>query len=224
MWRCCLLVLGVLALPSTTAAQEFGVVGGLTLANINVVQPRQLPPELQWCCSPWDGTRHDMTVGLYATMPIKPGFAISADLLFTRRGFSIGAQRALPGARLRMSYVEVPIQAQVVGQLVRVSAGPTVSFATTSSQWSDDVSRPGPFVDPSTLAQVDVALAAGASLHHRRFSVEGRYVHGLRNVLRNAPAGASLRHKSLMLLVRLRLAGPGCPCEPPPTPLPPWRR
>lgn len=224
MWRPRLLVLGLLALPAAAAAQEFGVVGGLTLANINVTGPGQLPPELQWCCSPWNGTRHDMTVGLYAGIPIKPGFAVTADLLFTRRGFSIGPQRTLPGARLRMSYVEVPVQAQVVGRLVRMSAGPTVAFATSSSQWSDDVTRPGPFINPESLAKVDVALTAGASAHLRRFSIEGRYVHGLRNVIRHAPAGASLRQKSLMLLIRLRLAGPGSPCEEPPAPIPPWRR
>jgi hypothetical protein len=214
----------LLLLPHVTAAQEFGVKSGLTLANINVREPGRLPPELQWCCSPWDGTRYDMTVGLYGGVNLRLGVAIQAELLFTRRGFDISATRDLPGARLRMSYVEVPVLVQYVGGLVRVYAGPTAGVVTSSSQWSDDVTRADVFLPTDTLADVDVSIAVGASLHYRRFSVDGRYVHGLRNIIQNAPQGSSLRHKSLMLLVGFRLAGPGCACEPPPAPPTPWRR
>jgi hypothetical protein len=217
-------VVALLFLPSAVDAQEFGIKGGLTFANINVREPRQLPLELQWCCSPWDGTRLDPAIGLFAGLNVRPGFAIQTEVLFTRRGFQINAGEGLPGARLRMSYVEVPMLLQYVGGLIRIHAGPSIGVATSVGQWSDDVTRPGDFVSRDSLADVDVSVVVGMSLHRGRVSLEGRYVHGARNVLRNAPPDASLKHKSLMFLLGFRVAGPGCACEPPPTVTPPWRR
>ncbi|MCC7186347.1 MAG: PorT family protein [Acidobacteria bacterium] len=214
----------LITIPSPALAQEFGIKGGLTLANINITEPRRLPAELQWCCSPWDGTRHDMAVGLFGVMNVKPGVAVQAEVLFTRRGFRIDAAEALPGARLRMSYVEVPVLLQYVGGLVRLHAGGSVGLATSSSQWTTDVSHSGDFLSRESLARVDWSFVIGASLHRGRASVEGRYVHGLRNVMRDGPSGASLKHKSLMLLIGLRLAGDGCTCEVPPKGRDPGRR
>lgn len=219
-----MLLAGLVVMPAAAVAQEFGVKAGLTLANINVTEPRQLPAELQWCCSPWDGTRYDMAVGVFGGVNIRPGVAVQTEVLFTRRGFDISASRDLPGARLRMSYVEVPVLLQYVGGLVRLYMGPAVGFATSSSQWSDDVTRSDVFIPTDSLANVDMSLVIGGSLHRGRLSLDGRYVHGLRNVIRHAPGGAGMQHKSLMLLVGVRLAGPGCACEPPPKPATPWRR
>jgi len=218
-------LIGLLASPGVAAAQEFGIRSGLTLANVNVTEPRRLPAELQWCCSPWDGTRHDMAIGLFAGLPVQPGVAVMTEVLLTRRGFTIGDGPTWPGASLRMTYLEVPVLLQYVGGLVRISAGASAGFALSTSQWSDDVGRTTDFIDRAGIAGVDASIVVGASLHRRRFSLDGRYVHGLRNVLTKAPDGASLRHKSLMLLVGVRLAGPGCPCEPPPPPPKwPWER
>lgn len=222
--RALIVLVGILTIPSPALAQEFGVKGGLTLANISVREPGQLPAELQWCCSPWDGSRRDMAVGLFGGFNLRPGVAIQTELLFARRGFRVDAGDGLPGARLRMSYVEVPVLLQYVGGLVRVFAGPSVGLATSSSQWSDDVTRTGDFLSPTSLADVDVSVVAGASLHRGRVSLEGRFVHGFRNVIRDAPAGVSLRHKSLMVLLGFRLAGPGCTRDLPPKAIEPWRR
>ena len=221
--RCALLV-GLLAWPGAAIAQEFGVKGGLTLANINVRERQLLPAELQWCCSPWDGTRHDMAIGLFAGIPVQPGVSVMTELLLTRRGFSIDEGATWPGATLRMTYLEVPLLLQYVGGPVRVSAGASTSFALSTSQSSDDVGRATDFMDRASIAGIDASILVGASVHRGRFSIEARYAHGLRNVLPHAPDGASLRHKSLMFLVGLRLAGPGCPCEPPPVPKRPWQR
>jgi hypothetical protein len=217
-------VVALLLVPSAAVAQEFGIKGGLTLANINVREPYQLPLELQWCCSPWDGTRRDMAVGLFAGRNIRPGFAIQTEVLFTRRGFRVDSGEGLPGARLRMSYVEVPVVLQYVGGVVRVYAGSSLGVVTSASQWSDDVTRSGEFLNRASLADLDVSVVVGASLHRGRVSLEGRFVHGFRNVIRDAPAGASLRHKSLMMLLGFRVAGPGSAAEPPVKLPEPWRR
>lgn len=219
-----LCVVAFLFLPRAAVAQEFGIKGGMTFANINVRERYSLPAELQWCCSPWDGTRLDPAVGLFAGVSVRPGFAVQTEVLFTRRGFRIDAGDGLPGARLRMSYVEVPVLLQYVGSLFRVHAGPSIGVATSVSQWSDDVTRPGDFVSRESLTEVDVSVVVGMSLHRGRASLEARYAHGARNVLRNAPQDASLKHKSLMLLLGIRLAGPGSAAEPPPDVTPPWRR
>lgn len=219
MTRVVLLILaGLLLGPSQALGQEFGVKGGLTLANINVTEPHRLPAELQWCCSPWDGTRYDMAAGLFAGANLRPGVALHAELLVTQRGFHIQAGRDLPGARLRMSYIEVPVLLEYVGGLVRLYSGPTVGFATSTRQWSDNVARTGGFIPTDSLADVDLSVAIGGSLHRGRWLLDGRYVHGLRNVLRNVPDGAGLRHKSLMLLLGFRLAGSGSAGAAPPAP------
>lgn len=219
-----IVVAGVLAMASPALAQELGIKGGLTLANISVTEPRQLPKELQWCCSPWDGARRDMAVGLFGGFNLRPGVAIQTEVLFARRGFRIDAGNDLPGAELRMSYVEVPVLLQYVSSQIRLFAGPSVGVVTSSSQWSDDVTRSGDFVNRASLADLDVSVVAGASLHRGRVSLEGRFVHGFLNVIRDPPGGATVRHKSLMLLLGFRVAGPGCKCEPPPKGLEPWRR
>jgi Outer membrane protein beta-barrel domain len=218
------LLSALLVFPSAVVAQEFGLKGGVTLANINVREPHTLPAELQWCCSPWDGTRRDMAVGLSGGFNVRPGFAIQTEVLFTRRGFRIGAGDGLPGARLRMSYVEVPVLLQYVGGAIRLHAGPSIGVATSVSQWSEDVTRSGDFLRRESLQDVDVSVVVGMSLHRGRVSLEGRYVHGARNILLNAPTDASVKHKSLMLLLGFRVAGPGCAAEPPPNLPPHWRR
>jgi hypothetical protein len=207
-------LVGLLLMPGAAAAQELGLKAGLTLANVNISEPGRLPRELQWCCSPWDGTRHDLASGVFAGWNLRPGVAVQTEVLLVRRGFEIGASGAGPGARLRMSYIEAPILLQYVGGLVRIHTGPAIGLAVGSRSWSDEVS----------LAKLDVSLGIGASLHRGRFSLDGRYAHGLRNVLRHAPANAGLRHKSLMLLAGVRLAGPGCASEVPRKPPAPWRR
>jgi hypothetical protein len=219
-----IVVAGVLSMASPALAQEFGIKGGLTLANISVREPGQLPEELQWCCSPWDGARRDMAIGLFGGFNLRPGVAIQTEVLFARRGFRINATDGLPGAELRMSYVEVPVLLQYVSSRIRLFAGPSIGAATSSSQRSDDVTRSGDFVNRSSLADLDVSVVVGASLHRGRMSLEGRFVHGFVNVIRDAPAGANVRHKSLMLLLGFRVAGPGCACEPPPKGIEPWRR
>ncbi len=215
---------GLLAIASPALAQEFGIKGGLTLANISVTEPRQLPEELQWCCSPWDGARRDMAVGLFGGFNLRPGVALQTEVLFARRGFRIDAADGLPGARLRMSYVEVPVLLQYVASQMRIFVGPSVGVVTSASQWSGDVTRAGDFLNRASLADLDVSVVVGAGLHRGRVSLEGRFLHGFRNVIRDAPAGATVRHKSLMLLLGFRVAGPGCACDPPPKVLEPWRR
>lgn len=205
-------------IPTAAVGQGvgFGVRAGMTLANVNVTDARQLPRELQWCCSPWDGTRMDATVGLIGMTELQPGFELSAELLFTRRGFRVEAGRHTPAAELRMSYLELPVLAHVVGDLVRVSGGMTFMSRTSVSQRTADISRDGTFVPVPSLARVDVGLVLGAGLHRGRWSLDGRYVHGLRNMIRRAPADAGLTHKSMMLIAGFRLSGSGCDPLPPP--------
>lgn len=215
-----LMLAGVL-LPIEGRAQavSVGVRAGLTLANVSITEPRRLPVELQWCCSPWDGTRRDATVGLIGTAEVQPGFQVSAELLFTRRGFRVDAGRDTPAASLRMSYLEMPVLAHIVGDLVHLSGGMTFMSRTSVSQWSGDLTGNGTFLSVPSLARVDAGLVLGAGLHRGRWTLDGRYTHGFRNMLRHGPDGAVLRHKSMMLIAGFRLSGEGCdPLPPPPKP------
>ncbi len=213
-------VLAGVLLPTEGRAQTVGVGvrAGMTLANVSVTEPGLLPGELQWCCSPWDGTRWDATVGLIGTAEVQPGFQLSAELLFTRRGFRIDASPQGPAASLRMSYLELPVLAHLVGDLVHLSGGMTFMSRTGISQRSGDSG--GEFLSGSSLARVDVGLVLGAGLHRGRWSLDGRYVHGLRNMLRDPPAGARLANRAMMLIAGFRLSGEDCdPLPPPPKPV-----
>lgn len=211
-----LIVLLLVTVPASAVAQEYGIKGGLTLANVNARHPAHLPLELQWCCSPWDGTRVDPAVGVSAGWNVGPGVAIQAEVLFVQRGFNIGATREQPGAALRMSYIELPAVVQYVGGLVRVFAGGSLGIRTSTHQSSSARPPGNDYLDRRRLADIDASIVIGASLHRGRVSLEGRYAHGVRSVIRDAPAESSLHHKSLMMLVGYRLAGPGCTTEDPP--------
>lgn len=219
MRRAVIGLLLVFAAATPASAQSFGVKGGLTLANVNITDPRALPVELQWCCSPWDGTRRDAAVGVFAGVQLDEGLELTVEALFTQRGFRIGRNGPSDGASLRMSYVEVPILARLMGDWINLFAGPMVAVKTSASQSSANIAGGGTYLDRAALATGDLGLVVGAGLHRGRWSLDGRYVHGLRNVIRNAPEGATLKHKSLMLLAGVRLAGCGCaPLPKPPQP------
>ena len=103
------LVLCLALWPSTTHAQYIGIKGGLSVANVNVTGRPHLPAELQWCCSPWDGTRLDPAVGVMAGVTIRPSIELTMETLLTQRGFSIDRTDADPGSQLRMSYIELAV-------------------------------------------------------------------------------------------------------------------
>jgi hypothetical protein len=199
--------LGLLLWPAMAGAQYIGIKGGASVANVNVTGRPDLPAELQWCCSPWDGTRLDPALGVMAGVTMGPGLELTVETLLTQRGFSIDRKDADPGSQLRMSYIEVAVLGHVVERRIRLFAGPSLGLNHTTRMLSQDPTRVLDYLDRSSLSRFDIGLVVGAGVDVNRLMVDVRYVHGFRNVLRHAPSGASLRHKTFILLFGVRLAG-----------------
>ena len=197
----------VLLSPHAAIAQEFGLRIGYMASNVNITEPSQLPVELRWCCSPWDGERLGWTGGLYGRTRIGNGVDATVEVLITRRGYNAETSQRAPGSELKMTYLEAPILLAATTRSVRVfaggSAGVTIAKATIAKQ----PSRPDVFVARDQISDLDFSLIIGAGVQKERWSIDGRYVHGLRNILRGMPAGAGLTHKALAIYVGFRLGG-----------------
>jgi hypothetical protein len=189
-------------------AQEVGVKAGVVISNINVREPGLLPVELQWCCSPWDGERISVTGGIYMTLPFTDLITGRAELLFTRRGFKVAEEGKQPGADLRLTYFEIPALVQVGDRPVHLFGGVAVALGVASSAIAtyDGVSRPSGFAAEDNISSFDVGLVMGAGYGRGRYFAEARYTHGLINVLRESPAGSSVRNKAFLLMVGVRLS------------------
>lgn len=183
-------VLAVALLVAATAAPaeaQVGVKGGMTYANVS--NSGVLPGDLD--------ARTGFAVGLsFATMPTDPvGFGIEA--LYAQHG--VEADEAINGYEL--DYIDVPIYARLMipaeGVQPFVYAGPQVSFEVRCEQGPNDC----PDGDrPSTI----YAAVAGAGLRFGAeggFSLEGRYVYGLRDLnLGTVTDDESYRDRSFQLL------------------------
>jgi hypothetical protein len=188
-------------------AQEAGVKAGIALSNVNIREPMLLPIELQWCCSPWDGPRVDLTGGVYLTVPLTRDFTGRTEVLFTRRGFSIAETAEAPGSALRLTYFEIPVLMQVGVRPVYLIGGGSLSLGVASDARTtiDGVSRPGTFAKEDNVSSFDVGLVMGAGASRGRGFIEARYTHGLRNVLRESPSGSSLKNKAFLIMVGARV-------------------
>lgn len=197
----------VLLSPHAAAAQEFGLRIGYMASNVNITEPGQLPAELRWCCSPWDGERLGWTGGLYGRTRIGNGVDATIEVLVTRRGYNADTSTRAPGSELKMTYLESPLLIAAMARSVRVFAGASAGVTVSKATRSKDPARPDTFVDRAQISDLDFSLIVGAGVQKERWSIDGRYTHGLRNILRGMPAGASLTHKALAMYVGVRLGG-----------------
>lgn len=195
------------ATPGQAVAQEFGLRVGAMAANVNITEPSKLPAELRWCCSPWDGERIGWTAGLYGSTRISNDALATIEVLLTRRGYNVDASTLAPGSELTMTYLEAPVLFAAMARSVRVFGGASAGVTISKATLSKDPTRPDTFVDREQISDLDVSLIVGAGVRKNRWSIDGRYTHGLRNVLRGMPEGASLRHKALSVYVGFQLGG-----------------
>ena len=189
-------------------AQDVGVKAGIVLSNVNIREPLQLPTELQWCCSPWDGARADLTGGIYLTIPLTSDFTGKAELLFTRRGFKVAETATTPGSELRLTYFEIPLLVQVGDHPVYLFSGASIALGVASSATAtvNGITRPGSFAREDNVSSFDVGLVMGGGLGRGRYFVEGRYTHGLINVRRESPPGSFVRNKAFLFMAGVRLS------------------
>lgn len=207
-WRVLLIAgLTLLWVAAPALAQEVGVKAGVARSNANIRDPHKLPLELQWCCSPWDGSRMDLTGGIYLMIPLTADFNGKAELLFARRGFRVPEKGTQPGAELKLTYFEIPLLVQVGHRPVYIFSGASIALGVASSATStvNGITRPSSFAREENVSSFDVGLVMGAGLGRGRYFVEGRYTHGLINVLRESPPGSFVHNKAFQLMAGARL-------------------
>jgi hypothetical protein len=207
-WVVFLLSLSLLSLfgTATPAAAQAGggVKAGLALSQVSV------DPDLP------DGTLsrlNDFAAGGFFVLSDQP-LTLQVDALVSRRGASVGGGLLdfVPGGfdlgdlvKLRATYLDISplLRVQVGGGPARVYAfaGPTFGLKLEA-----EVSVPGLTQDIDELIEdVDLAVTGGIGVTAGHVLVEGRYNHGLRDIVPAADLfNLQLRHRSALLLVGIQ--------------------
>lgn len=187
--------IGVMALaavlaPALHAQHPLGLKGGVTFANIS--NQGLLPGSL----SDRTGFTGGITTGGQMGL-----FGIGIDALYAQRGATSSSAGAT--ADTRLDYIDVPAYLTLTVPSVAVQpfvyAGPQLSFEVRCRASN------GTACSNPDRPKTDYAAVAGAGLHvGGGFSVEGRYVYGLRDLkLGTLTSGASYKNRTFMLLVTL---------------------
>ncbi len=178
MKRCIVCVTSVALLACATMASAqiaVGAKGGYNLANMSVSGL-----ETDWM-NP--GTLGSWMAGGFIEFPLTKKILLRPELLYTTNGTDIPH-----GFVLRLSYIDVPMLLQLdvreSGKAIPyLYGGPTFGFLVGAKQtFSSGIS----YDVKSSAESTHMGLAFGAGVRVDRFLVEGRYVQGLTNVVKQS--------------------------------------
>jgi hypothetical protein len=181
------LVLALAAAAPANAQVEFGVKGGLSFGNIS--NKGLLPGNLK--------TRTGFAAGVALGWRARV-IGVGAEALFARRGLKSDGT-----GDLKLDYVDIPVYAKIQAPTPGVSPfgyiGPQVSFEVTCKV--DDVNCTG-----GDRSKTDYAGVVGAGVKFGNeggvgFSVEARYIYGLKNLkLSTVSSSDSFKTRSFLIL------------------------
>ncbi len=182
----------VLLLSSGAAAQvRYGAKAGVTFATIDA--PEQPDYEL----------RFGLAAGGFVVWPIGSRFAFQPEVLFNQKGAKIDSD--LVEASIRFDYLEVPLLARYnltsSAQPFFLVGGPSLAFRlhAEASALLGEESESIDITDDTE--ELDWGLVVGAGKEFSRFSVEGRYTHGFKDV---DPDGANIKNRAITVLAGVR--------------------
>jgi hypothetical protein len=181
------LVLALAAAAPANAQVEFGVKGGLSFGNIS--NKGLLPGNLK--------TRTGFAAGVALGWRARV-IGVGAEALFARRGLKSDGT-----GDLKLDYVDIPVYAKIQAPTPGVSPfgyiGPQVSFEVTCKV--DDVNCTG-----GDRSKTDYAGVVGAGVKFGNeggvgFTVEARYIYGLKNLkLSTVSSSDSFKTRSFLIL------------------------
>lgn len=186
------LVLGLAGLCTAASAQTgfgWGVKGGLNLTGVT-----NLGDNTQ--------TKTGFVVGAFADYRFTDHFALSADVLYSRQGFSLGKNDDGVRTKARMNYLNVPILANyyIIGGLA-VKAGIQPGFLLNSKAVAK---KDGDTAKTSVdgLSSADFSIPVGIS-YDCPFGIilEARYNIGVTNIVSE---GGSSRNSVFSIMVGYR--------------------
>src|SRR5688572_8500205 len=152
------------------------------------------------------GDRQDFSAGIFIVPNRRGRVTAQIESLFSRRGASLDADVFGFGlGDLRLTYLDVSAllklragDGETAGYII---AGPTVGIKL-------DAELVLPFLSPSiegAFKDTETGITVGAGLEAGRYIIEGRYFHGLTNIVQGidfAGVGAKSRTLSVMAGVR----------------------
>lgn len=138
------------------------------------------------------------TVGAGVSVPLNSRLFLRPSVTFVQKGFELnGGEMAIPvGARLRADFVEIPVLLGVYLAAPEhvspfVVAGPTFGFNTNASMTGSVFGIEEEIDLDDEVRSSEIGLAVGGGVTFGHFKVEGRYTHGLTDVLEDdGPRGS----------------------------------
>jgi hypothetical protein len=176
----------------------FGVKAGVNFANINF-DPE---PEVDL----FEG-RTAFVGGLFVVVPANDVIAFQGEALFSQKGTSF--DEGGDAGDLELDYLEVPLLLRVGSPSsgaasFHVFAGPSVGFKLRSKLTATfDGESEDEDIDDD-VEKVDVGLVAGAGVGFGRFTVDGRYTWGLRNVVSADTEEIKLKNRVFSIMAGVR--------------------
>lgn len=199
--RSILIAAAVLAVLATPAAAQVsgGLKGGATFSTVST------DPDAGGAL----GSRFDFAAGGFLVLDADAPITVQIEGILSRRGASIVGgifDIGLGLGDIRLTYVDISALARFrlnsspVNQFF-VLAGPTLGAKMDAEfvvlGFSTDIS--------AGIEDFDVGLAIGAGMDSRRLLFEGRYTHGLRNIVIGVDLiNASVKNRSFSFLAGVK--------------------
>jgi hypothetical protein len=164
----------LVAIAAPAAAQEgagFGAKVGINFANLNFdPEDDEFDPSV----------RTALTAGVLAKVPVTPRFSFQPEVLFSAQGSKVSEGEF--DATIKLNYINVPLLANIAlsggENPVSLLVGPQIGFLTSAK-----IEGEGEEEDlKDETESTDFGIVAGIAVQIRKFVIDARYTHGLRNI------------------------------------------
>lgn len=185
---------------SSAIAQQaqFGVKAGVNFANV------RFDPEPDE-----DGfeRRTGFAGGLFVVVPMSDRIAFQGEALFSQKGTSFSGNGG--EGTLELDYLDVPLLVRVGSRSsgetsFHAFAGPSVGLKLRSNLTATFEGETEDEDIDDDVEAVDFGLVVGAGLDFGRFTVDGRYAWGLRNVLSVEPEEMEIKNRVFSIMAGVR--------------------
>jgi len=187
---------GVFAIATPADAQSVGVKGGLVISKL------QTEPDNAGVLD----FRQDWSAGVFVIPGGRSKATVQLEALYSRRGTSVDADVFGFGVGdIRLTYIDVSallrLRAGAGDKGLYVIAGPTLGIKNDAELVVFGLS---PSID-AVFKDTETGITVGAGLESGRYILEGRYFHGLTNIVKGVDVvglGAKSRTFTAMVGVR----------------------
>jgi hypothetical protein len=196
-----LVIAGLLCLPGWARAQEIGIKGGLTFADIpnfgDVLDDEGFEAVKR---------RTGLVIGGHVGIPLAGLFTLQPEVLYTQRGVEADLPFVDETFKFNLDYLDVPVLLRVgPSSGFQFLVGPSFNFNTGATIKSEGIVE-GDEDFKDDVEDVEVGLVLGGGYYGGLLVVEGRYQEGLTNIAKfeEFEFEEDYRNRSFTLLVGVR--------------------